>query len=256
MAFTPDMPIAGPYMLCWPECARNVLFVHAQPELAQALILAFRVVVVAVLLDVVLRLGWRLARATPLMRGVLAPVTTAFLGPVVSLIVYAVTDAMGWLPVLVCWAIPLAMIYGVMRGRLWIARWLEQLMTGLRDSSSEHDLRRLVAHALGDPSLRIGYWLPGASRWIEAPGAELLCRHKPTSAAPRASLPALAANPWQCWGMTPGCSRSLCCWTRWRTASVWRSPSNRSTPRCRRCDESWPAPRRWSATCTTARGSG
>jgi len=173
MAFTPDMPIAGPYMLCWPDCPRNVLFVVAQPELAVALTLAFRIAAATCLFGVVLRLGWRLARATPLMRGVMAPVTTAFLVRLGSVIVYVIADALAWLPVLLYWAIPLAMIYGVMRGRLWIARSLEQLMTGLRDSPSQHDLHGLVAHALADPSLRIGYWLPGASRWVDASGAVL-----------------------------------------------------------------------------------
>jgi signal transduction histidine kinase len=161
-------------MLCWPDCPRNVLFVVAQPELAQALTLGFRIAVAICLFGVVLRLGWRLARATPLMRGVMAPVTTAFLVRLGSLIVYLVADALAWLPVLLYWAIPLAMIFGVMRGRLWIARSLEELMTGLRDSPSQRDLHALVARALGDPSVRIGYWLPGASRWVEASGAELL----------------------------------------------------------------------------------
>jgi hypothetical protein len=46
MAFTQEVQIPGPYMVCRPECPRNVLFVHAQPELAGALFLAFRVAVV------------------------------------------------------------------------------------------------------------------------------------------------------------------------------------------------------------------
>lgn len=174
MAFTQQVQIPGPFMVCTPECPRNVLFVHAQPELAAALFLAFRVVIVAGLAGVVLRLGWRLARATPLMRGVLAPVYTAFLVHLASLIAFLVTDALGWLPVLLYWAIPLALLQGVMRGRLWIARSLEQLVTGLRESPSQGNLPALAARALGDASLQIGYWLPAATRWTDASGAELV----------------------------------------------------------------------------------
>ncbi len=110
MAFTQEVQIQGPYMACSPECPRNVLFVHAQPELADALFLAFRITVIAGLSGVVLRLGWRLAHATPLMRGVLAPVYSAFLLRLGGLIAFMVTDALGWLPVLLYWAIPVAMI--------------------------------------------------------------------------------------------------------------------------------------------------
>jgi signal transduction histidine kinase len=174
MAFTQAVQIPGPYMVCTPECPRNVLFVHARPQLADALFLAFRVVIVTGLVGVVLCLGWRLTRATPLMRRVLAPVHTAFLLHLASLIAFLATDAMGWLPVLLYWAMPLAMLQGVMRGRLWIARALEQLMTGLRESPSQSDLHALAARALGDASLRIGYWLPAARRWIDTSGAELV----------------------------------------------------------------------------------
>ena len=174
MAFTEQVQIQGPYMVCTPECPRNVLLVQAQPELAAAFFLAFRVVIVTGLAGVVLRLRWRLARATPLTRDMLAPVYLAFLVHLASLIAFLATGAMAWLPVLLYWALPLAMLRGVMRGRLSIARSLEQLAAGLRNSPSQSDLHALAARALGDASLQIGYWLPAATRWADASGAELL----------------------------------------------------------------------------------
>jgi signal transduction histidine kinase len=173
MAFTPQVPLSGPFMVCLPDCPRNVLFVSARPELAEALILAFRVTVVAGLSGVVLRLGWHLASATPLMRGVLAPVYAVFLVRLASFIAFMATGALGWLPVLLYWAIPLALLYGAMRGRLWIARSLEQLVTRLGHSPTRSDLHALAARALGDASLRIGYRRPGAAGWSDAWGVDL-----------------------------------------------------------------------------------
>jgi signal transduction histidine kinase len=108
------------------------------------------------------------------MRTVLAPVYLAFLGHLASLSLYLATDAARWLPVVVYWGIPVAITVGVVRGRLAIARSLERLVSGLRESPSQRDLRALVARALDDPSVRVGYWLPAASRWVDSSGDELV----------------------------------------------------------------------------------
>jgi signal transduction histidine kinase len=174
MAFTTDGPIRGPYMVCGADCPRNVLFVGAQPELAGALLLAFRVAVVLGLAAVALRLGSRLVWVTPRMRDVLAPVYAAFIVHLASLSLYLATDAIGWLPVVLYWGIPIAIAVGVVRGRLALARSLERLVAGLRESPTQRDLHALVARALDDPSVRVGYWLPAASRWVDFSGDEFV----------------------------------------------------------------------------------
>jgi signal transduction histidine kinase len=174
LAFSTDGPIRGPYMVCGDECPRNVLFVAARPDLADALLLAFRGAVVAGLAAVALRLGWRVARATPRMRDMLAPVYAAFIVHLAGLSFYLATDAVPWLPVVLYWGIPIAIVAGIVRGRLAIARSLEQLVTGLRESPSQRDLHALVARTLDDGSVRIGYWLPETSRWVDTFGDELL----------------------------------------------------------------------------------
>jgi signal transduction histidine kinase len=172
MAFTIDGPIRGPYMVCGDDCPRNVLFVGARPELADKLLLAFRVAIVVGLAAVALRLGARLLEATPRMRVVLAPVYAAFAVHLGSLGLYLATDAIAWLPVVVYWGIPIAIAVGIVRGRLATARLLEQLVSDLRESPSQRDLHALVARALEDPWVRVGYWLPAASRWVDFSGDE------------------------------------------------------------------------------------
>jgi signal transduction histidine kinase len=174
MAFTTDGPLRGPYMVCGADCPRNVLFVAARPELAATLLLAFRVAVVLGLAAVAVRLGSRLVRATPGMRDVLAPVYSAFIVHLASLSLYLATDAIRWLPVVLYWGIPIAIAVGVVRGRLAIARSLERLVAGLRESPTQRDLHALVARALDDPSVRVGYWLPAASRWVDCSGDEFV----------------------------------------------------------------------------------
>jgi signal transduction histidine kinase len=173
MAFTTDGPLRGPYMVCGADCPRNVLLVEAQTDVADALLLAFRVAVVLGLAAVAVRLGSRLLRATPRLQVVLAPVHAAFVVHLASLSLYLATDAIGWLPVVVYWAIPIAITVGIVRGRLAIARSLERLVAELRDSPSQRELHALVARALDDRSVRIGYWLPAASRWVDFAGDEL-----------------------------------------------------------------------------------
>lgn len=175
IVFTPELPIGGPLLACTGECPRNVLFVSDRPALANALIAAFRLAIVLLLVCTVLRLMQRLLRATPLMRRVLAPVLLVFVVRLASLIVYlASAGGYAWLPVLLYASLPVAMAYGLLSGRLWIARALQQLVTGLRTTPARAELQALIARALGDASLQIGYWMPASSCWVDAGGRELL----------------------------------------------------------------------------------
>lgn len=172
--FTPELPIGGPLLTCDGKCPRNVLFVSDQPVLAKVLIVAFRVAIVLLLLGTVLRLLQRLSRASPLMRRVLAPVQAVFVLRLASLIAYVGSGGgFAWLPVLLYAGIPVAMAYGLLRGRLWIARALQQLVTGLRATPARGEMQALIARALGDASLQIGYWRSDSSRWVDADGREL-----------------------------------------------------------------------------------
>ena len=171
--FTPLIPIGGPVLACDGECPRNVLFVSDRPELASALVVAFRAAAVLLLLGAVARLVQRLRLASPLMRRMLAPVLIVFVLRMLSLAIVVATVRLSWLPVLLTAAVPAAIGWGLLAGRLWIARTLQELVSGLRSTPSRETLQPLTARALGDPTLQVGYWRPETSCWVDGHGREL-----------------------------------------------------------------------------------
>lgn len=165
-----QLPIAGPLLLCRDDCPRNVLFVAEMPEVARALNLTLRAVGALVLVATAVVLFNRLRRATPLMRRALAPVllasiaratvTAVFLAGIGSRLAFTVTF----------FAVPIAIALGLLRGRLHAARALQRLVSGLRGRPGMHELRRVMADALGDESLKIAYWIKDPDQWIDAEG--------------------------------------------------------------------------------------
>lgn len=171
--FTTQFPIGGPVLACEGECPRNVLFVGDLPNVAQALAIAFRTVAALLLLGAALRLLQRLWLASALMRRMLAPVLLVFVLRMLSLTLVVVTVRFPWLPVLLTAAVPAAIAWGLLAGRLWIARALQGMVSGLRSTPSRETLQPLMARALGDATLQVGYWLPDTSRWVDGNGHEL-----------------------------------------------------------------------------------
>jgi signal transduction histidine kinase len=163
---------------CLPACPRNVLFAGSSPH---ALTTAAREV---------LRAGW-LAAAF----GVVAAITQRYraagvaerrgVAPMLAVaIVYAVVvtvcvtvalaglDARAplvWCSVIVATVLPLAMLVGRVRERLYTGEALEEFVNRLRDTAPE-DLRALMAQMLNDPSVQIGYSQPAARGYVDSSG--------------------------------------------------------------------------------------
>ena len=179
LMLSPSIPLAGPFVICHPLCPRNVLFVADWPAVSSALNAAFRTIGVLILVATGALLFSRLRRATPLLRRAIAPVLLASIARTVAIAMFLVADS-NWVAMsLTFWAVPLAIALGLLRGRLYTARALQTLVTGLRARPDVHALRDVMARALGDTGLAIAYWLPDDGRWVDADGQPL--------AAPEAS---------------------------------------------------------------------
>ncbi|WP_088284986.1 sensor histidine kinase [Ideonella sp. A 288] len=170
-----QFPIAGPMLLCRDDCPRNVLFVAEMPELARALSLSLRVVGAAVLMATAAVLFNRLRRATPLMRRALAPLLLASIARASVTAIFLVGSGAGSRLAFTAtfFAVPLAIALGLLRGRLYTARALQRLVSGLRERPDMHELRRVMADALGDDSLKIAYWIKDRDQWVDAEGLPL-----------------------------------------------------------------------------------
>lgn len=168
--FSPQIPMAGPSVLCQADCPRNVFFVQDRPELAHALSTAMRAVGALLLLATTGVLLNRLRRATPLMRRVLAPVLGVSMARALVMVAFLVGSGSRLAFILTFLAVPLSIALGLLRGRLYTARALQRLVSGLRGTPDMHQLREVMAHALGDASLSVAYWLKNADQWVDANG--------------------------------------------------------------------------------------
>lgn len=165
-----QLPIAGPLLLCRDDCPRNVLFVAEMPELSSALNAGLRVVGALVLAATAAVLFNRLRRASPLMRRALAPVLLASIARATVTAVFLVGSGSRLAFTATFFAVPLAIALGLLRGRLYTARALQRLVTGLRGRPDMAELRRVMADALGDASLKVAYWLKDRDTWVDAAG--------------------------------------------------------------------------------------
>ena len=170
MMLSQQVILGGPFLQCGPACPRNVLFVADRPELSNVLHMAFRVVGGLILVATGIVLLQRLRRATPLLRRALAPVLFASVARTVAVAIFLATDGNSLALPLTFWAVPLAIAGGLLRGRLYTARALQTLVTGLRARPDIHALRDVMARALGDTRLSIAYWIPDSARWVDAEG--------------------------------------------------------------------------------------
>jgi signal transduction histidine kinase len=177
--FSENVPLPGVFVQCHPDCPRNVLLIADRPDLSTALLSAFRVVGVAVLVATGIVLFRRLQQATPLLRRALAPVLVVSIARTVAiaLLLTLGQGRAGYAYPLTLWAVPLAIALGLVRGRLYTARTLQRLVHGLRGRPDVHALREVLAKALGDPSLSIAFWLKETNRWVDPDGNAVAIPH-------------------------------------------------------------------------------
>jgi signal transduction histidine kinase len=162
----------GPLELLWllffdPGPPGNVLMVSNDPSVADAIDTAQRVILAAgsFVATAVFAVRWRRA-SPPVRRGL-----TAILAGAATLLVttgnLVVSKLTGRPPsdllqiaALVCLtAVPIAVLADMLRARLARSA-VAELVLALRAKPAPADLRDALARALGDPSLRLAYWLP------------------------------------------------------------------------------------------------
>ncbi|MDR3453883.1 MAG: histidine kinase [Rhodoferax sp.] len=178
--------LGGPFMPCQIDCPRNLLLVSEQLELSRYLTTAFRYVAATLLAASVAIMINRLRNATPLMRRVLAPVVLASIVRMLVVATFLLNDSSRLALTLSFWAVPLSMAIGLLRGRLYAARVLQFLVSGMRGQSDAHSLRAVMATALDDNSLEIAYWIKDQGRWVDDLGQSVSLSYPSVSQGRRA----------------------------------------------------------------------
>jgi signal transduction histidine kinase len=171
---------------CWSNCTVNTFLLGSFPRLARGLTnLNLRFAAAAAVVVVTL-CAVRLATGTVSERRALLPIVVpavviaaAAVGRAVVLVRLPLEDpsdpAFVWVFLIACFGVLLlgaALVWAVVRARLE-RRAVARTVASLGEAPLPGSLESALAAAVGDPDLRIAYWLPGPGRYVSADGTLL-----------------------------------------------------------------------------------
>jgi len=164
---------AGDLVDCGDRCPENLLLVERDEPLGEALLTAGALVLMVLCLLAVWLLVKRWRAAGPAERRSLAPLLGAGAVTLAFVFAHAATAAQALyvLTFVAFAAMPFAFLAGLVRADLAQARGVRSLVAGLADLPGPGDLRGALAAALGDPTLRIAFWVPEHERYVDEHGA-------------------------------------------------------------------------------------
>jgi signal transduction histidine kinase len=163
--------------LLFEESSSNLLVIEPDQELSDALDLVqfFAVMGVIALGLTILTRRWR--AATPPERRTLAPVLwtggATFLMQAIDISFDGAGEpqkGLEWLSEAMLATVPFGFLAGLLRTRLAHGAAVSELVGRLGEAPGEDELRAALADALGDPSVRLAYWLPESERFVDAGG--------------------------------------------------------------------------------------
>jgi signal transduction histidine kinase len=156
---------------------RNLLMVESNQDLSDLLDALQFVVAFALIVASFVIVARRRAQVAPAQRPVLAPVLWTGGATLAALTVALTFDAVGSpkeglerLSLALFATVPFGFLVGGLRTRLAHGAAVSRLIARLGQVPGEHALRAALAEALGDPSLRLAYWLPDSERFVDAAG--------------------------------------------------------------------------------------
>jgi signal transduction histidine kinase len=176
-------PTPSPLTSCTTECPANAfMLVDAEPAFVEDLLRPVReLLTVLIFAAATLRLGWRIERASHVMRRSLTPVLAVAIFRLGALATgigvrkfvpdSPVAEVLAWLIALALPALAFAFLVGLVRWRLFIAAAMQRLATRLRGHAGPENLRNALAEAFDDPTLDVVYWLEEPEgHWADAGG--------------------------------------------------------------------------------------
>jgi signal transduction histidine kinase len=168
---------------CWANCTDNVFLLHSLPRLAHGLEVGDRWFTAAAAVALVAVCTWRLLRDSGPARRALLPVALPAILLAAAVTARAITlqrvpledpsePAFDWSFIIGCIAVILlgaGLVWATIRmrvQRLAVAR----ITTSLGQMPAPGSLQAAIAQAVGDPELKIVYWLPDSQRHVDAHG--------------------------------------------------------------------------------------
>jgi signal transduction histidine kinase len=158
-------------------CPENLLLVEANTGAADAVIAIGNIAGIGLGVAIAVLLVRRWQAATPTARRALAPVLGAALVTVLLFFPFLAFSRLGE-PIspwgMIAWLgsglVPLAFLVGLLRTRLQQGG-VAELVVELGAAPPAERIRELLARTLGDPSVQLAFWRPGAGDYVDAAGA-------------------------------------------------------------------------------------
>jgi signal transduction histidine kinase len=168
---------------CWANCTDNVFLLRSLPRLARGIGVADRWFTAAAAAALVAVYAWRLLRNSGPARRALLPVTLPALLLAATVIAHTIAlqrrpledpsnPASSAIFVIGCVAVLLlaaGLVWTTVRTRVQ-RRAVARIATSLGQAPPPGSLQAALAQAVGDPELKIAYWLPDAQRHVDANG--------------------------------------------------------------------------------------
>ena len=181
---SPVIQGGGPLDRCVPECPENVLQVASAPKLAEALGKVGTYVLLVFVLAVLVVYAMRfLSASRPQRRALTAVAATSLLFlPAYFIFNFAgsvlfldqnTLDTLSWGLVVARVLLPLGFLVALLQSRHFATTALQTLLEKLAARPTFDQWRGMVAGALDDDALRLGYHDPHAGRFREPGGGEL-----------------------------------------------------------------------------------
>jgi signal transduction histidine kinase len=165
---------------CNGPCPENVLQIVDADAAAEALLTVISLLVALLCVAVVVMLVVRWRRAGPAMRRAQEPIYAVGVVLLAAAVARTVTgsDVFLWVVYAAFAALPFAFLAGLLRVRLARAA-VGDLLVALRADPDPTALQDALAGALGDPSLRLAYWLPELGAFADLEGLAVDVDEKP-----------------------------------------------------------------------------
>jgi len=181
LATAERLPEFMPASQCDDGCPRNpVRILGDSATVGDALAVASWSVTAGALIAVAVALTSRMRTAPSISRRTTSPILVAVLPVAGTFAAAAVARAggaapatlerLGWFSTATSLTIPCAFLAGMLGARVFAGGALERLVARLSAGARDVDARRVLAEALGDPSLTVAFWRPQRSEYVDARG--------------------------------------------------------------------------------------
>ena len=195
LATAERLPEFMPSASCQGGCPRNPLrIVGGGAALGDALAVAPWSLTAGALIAVAVALTFRMRTASAIARRTTSPILVSVLAVAGTFAAAAVARAggaapatlerLGWFSTATTLTIPCAFLAGMLGARVFAGGALERLVARLSAGALDVDARRVLADALGDPSLTVAFWRPQRSDYVDARGRPV---QRPAGTAGRSS---------------------------------------------------------------------